>query len=101
MKARIYQPAKTSMQSGRSKTKRWVLEHPRSSAVVPDNLMGWQSSADTQRQVRIYFATKDEAIAFAEAKNISYEVRNPKERTLRMKTYSDNFAFDRKGAWTH
>ena len=101
MKARIYQPAKTSMQSGRSKIKRWVLEHPRSSVVKPEDLMGWQSSADTQRQVRIFFATKDEAIAFADAKGISYEVREPKTRTLRMKTYADNFAFDRKGAWTH
>ncbi|MGC6517905.1 MAG: ETC complex I subunit [Candidatus Puniceispirillaceae bacterium] len=101
MKARIYQPAKTSMQSGRSKTKRWVLEHPRSSAVRPDNLMGWQSSSDTQRQVRLYFSTKEEAVAFAEARSIDFEVRNPKTRQLRMKTYADNFAFDRKGAWTH
>ena len=101
MKARIYQPAKTSMQSGRSKIKRWVLEHPRSSAVKPEDLMGWQSSSDTQRQVRLFFATKDEAIAFAEAKGINYEVREPKTRNLRMKTYADNFAYDRKGAWTH
>ena len=101
MKARIYQPAKTAMQSGRSKTKRWVLEHPRSSAVKPDNLMGWQSSSDTQRQVRIYFATKEEAIAFADAKNIAFDVREPKVRNLRLKTYADNFAYDRKGAWTH
>ena len=101
MKARIYQPAKTSMQSGRSKTKRWVLEHPRSSAVGPDQLMGWQSSSDTQRQVRIYFATKEEAVAFAEAKEMAYDVNEPQKRKLRMKAYSDNFAFDRKGAWTH
>ena len=101
MKARIYQPAKTSMQSGRSKIKRWVLEHPRSSAVRAEDLMGWQSSSDTQRQVRIFFATKDEAIAFADAKGMEYEVRLPKSRTLRMKTYADNFAYDRKGAWTH
>ena len=101
MKARIYQPAKTSMQSGRSKIKRWVLEHPRSSAVKPDVLMGWQSSSDTQRQVRMYFATKEEAIAFAEAKGLAYDIREPKHRNLRMKTYADNFAYDRKGAWTH
>ena len=101
MKARIFQPAKTSMQSGRSKMKRWVLEFPRSSAVAPEALMGWQSSSDTQRQVRLYFSTKEEAIAFADAKAIEYEVRNPNKRNLRMKTYADNFAFDRKGAWTH
>ncbi len=101
MKARIYQPAKTSMQSGRSKMKRWVLEFPRSSAVKPDVLMGWQSSSDTQRQVRMYFATKEEAIAFADAKGLAYDMREPQRRNLRMKTYADNFAYDRKGAWTH
>ena len=89
------------MQSGRSKIKRWILEYPRASAVTPESLMGWQSSSDTQRQVRMYFATKDEAIAFANAKDISFEVKNPQKRNLRMKTYADNFAYDRKGAWTH
>ena len=29
VKAKIYQPAKTAMQSGRGKTKNWVLEYPR------------------------------------------------------------------------
>ena len=101
MKARIYRPAKTSMQSGRAKMKRWVLDYPRSSKVAADMLMGWQSSSDTQRQVRMWFNTSDEAIAYAEAKGIDYDVREPKSRKLRMKAYADNFAFDRKGAWTH
>ena len=48
--AKIYKPAKTAMQSGRGKTKSWVLEHPRASKVVPEPLMGWQSSADTARR---------------------------------------------------
>ena len=81
--------------------KRWVLDYPRSSKVAADTLMGWQSSSDTQRQVRMWFNTSDEAIAYAEAKGLAYEVREPKSRKLRMKAYSDNFAFDRKGAWTH
>ena len=81
--------------------KRWVLDYPRSSKVAADMLMGWQSSSDTQRQVRMWFNTSDEAIAYAEAKGIDYEVREPKARKLRMKAYADNFAFDRKGAWTH
>ena len=101
MTARIYRPAKTSMQSGRAKLKRWVIEFPRSTKVAPDALMGWQSSSDTQRQVRLWFATKEEAIAFAEAKEIAYSLHEPKSRKLRMKAYADNFAYDRKGAWTH
>ena len=101
MKARIYRPAKTSMQSGRAKLKRGVLEFPRSSKVAPESLMGWQSSADTQRQVRMWFATEEEAVEFATAKHIPFEVQKPQARKLRMKTYADNFAYGRKGAWTH
>ena len=50
-RARIYKPCKTSMQSGRkaqvTRGNAWVLEYPRSAAVRPEPLMGWQSSADT------------------------------------------------------
>ena len=100
-KARIYKPAKTSMQSGRGKTALWVLEYPRSASVSPDSLMGWQSSSDTQRQVRLRFASKDEAIAYADKNGIAFTVQAPQERKMRLKTYADNFATDRKGAWTH
>ena len=52
-KALIHQPAKTAMQSGRGKSKKWVVEFPRSHKVAPEPLMGWQSSADTARQVAL------------------------------------------------
>ena len=100
-KARIYKPAKTSMQSGRGKTQLWVLEYPRSSNVAPETLMGWQSSSDAQRQIRIRFSSKDDAVAYAEKHNIAYDLQEPNKRNLRLKTYADNFASDRKGAWTH
>ena len=53
------------MQSGKARTKDWVLEHKQTSARKPDPLMGW-SSADTTNQVRLSFETKEEAIAYAE-----------------------------------
>ena len=75
-RARIYKPCKTSMQSGRkaqvTRGNAWVLEYPRSAVVRPDPLMGWQSSADTVRQVRVRFPDKDSAIAYAEARGIKY-----------------------------
>ena len=77
-RARIYKPCKTSMQSGRkaqvTRGNAWVLEYPRSAVVRPDPLMGWQSSADTARQVRVRFPDKDSAIAYAEARGIEYQV---------------------------
>ncbi|MCZ8152319.1 MAG: ETC complex I subunit, partial [Rhodobacteraceae bacterium] len=43
MRARIYQPAKTAMQSGTAKAKGWVLEFAPASAREVDPLMGWTS----------------------------------------------------------
>ena len=104
-RARIYKPCKTSMQSGRkasvTRGNAWVLEYPRSAAVRPDPLMGWQSSADTGRQVKVRFPDKDTAIAYAEARGIAYQVSEPKQRRVKPKAYADNFAFTRNGAWTH
>ena len=104
-RARIYKPCKTSMQSGRkaavTRGNVWVLEYPRSGAVRPEPLMGWQSSADTGRQVRVRFPDRDSAIAYAEARGIDYHVSEPKQRRVKPKAYADNFAFTRNGAWTH
>ena len=98
---KIYKPAKTAMQSGRRKTKNWVLEHPRASKVVPEPLMGWQASADTAQQVKLYFESSDAAISYCRTHNIAFEVVKPKQRRVRRKAYADNFAFDRVGNWTH
>lgn len=104
-RARIYRPCKTATQSGRKASvthgNTWVLEYPRSAVVKPDPLMGWQSSADTARQVRVRFPDRDSAIAYAEAHGIEYQVTEPKARRVKPKAYADNFAYTRNGAWTH
>ena len=61
--AKIYKPAKTAMQSGKGKTKNWVIEFDKQSANVVDNLMGWQGSDDMKREVKLRFDTKEAAIA--------------------------------------
>lgn len=103
MSARIYQPAKTAMQSGVAKTKSWVLEFAPSSSREVDPLMGWTSSSDTQAQVRMSFDTKDAAVSYAEANGIDAVVTEPKERKpiIRQGGYGENFAPNRRGAWTH
>ncbi|MEC8564315.1 MAG: NADH dehydrogenase ubiquinone Fe-S protein 4, partial [Pseudomonadota bacterium] len=45
MRARIYRPTKTAMQSGRSKAKNWVLEYEQAGARRPEPLMGWVAAA--------------------------------------------------------
>ncbi len=103
MRARIYQPAKTAMQSGSAKTHHWVLEFAPASAREVDPLMGWTSSGDTQAQVRLRFDSREAAVAYAAAKGIEAEVQEPKARkpVIRPRGYGENFATDRKGAWTH
>lgn len=104
MRARIYQPAKTAMQSGTAKSKGWVLEFAPASAREVDPLMGWTSSSDTQTQVRLRFDTQEAAEAYAKARGIDYEVTQPHDRrpNIRPRGYGENFATDRKGgAWTH
>lgn len=103
MRARIYQPAKTAMQSGTAKTKVWVLEFEPDDAREIDPLMGWTSSDDTQSQVRLRFATRDEAIAYAREQGVEFVVLDPHQRqpNIRMRGYGENFATDRREVWTH
>ena len=103
MRARIYQPAKTAMQSGTAKTQQWVLEFAPASAREVDPLMGWTSSSDTQSQVRLRFESRAAALAYAAEKGIEADVLEPKPRkaNIRARGYGENFATDRKGAWTH
>jgi ETC complex I subunit conserved region len=103
MAARIYQPAKTAMQSGTARTKGWVLEFTADHAREVDPLMGWTSSDDTQAQVKLAFDTRAAAEDYARARGIAFEVSLPKERkqNIRAGGYGENFATNRRGAWTH
>ena len=92
---RIYKPSKTAMQSGRGRTKEWVLEFEPGARRYPDPLMGWISSADTQTQVRLFFDSEEEAKAYAEKDGLFFTVEQPHERKIRPKSYADNFRPDR------
>jgi hypothetical protein len=101
MTVRIYQPAKSAMQSGRSKSTEWVLEFERHDAALPDRLMGWQSSSDTTRTIHLKFASKEDAIAYAEKMGVDYHVIRTGSRRTKLRAYADNFAAGRRQAWTH
>ena len=103
MRVRIYQPARNAMQSGTARTRQWVLEFPQADQRDIDPLMGWTSSDDTQSQVRLRFETREAAQAYAAEKGIEYDLVEPKPRraNMRPRGYGENFATDRKGAWTH
>jgi hypothetical protein len=94
-RARIFQPSKTAMQSGRARTRNWVLEYEPATRREPDPLMGWASAADTLNEVRLRFDTLDEAVAFAGEHGLDYTVIEPHPRTAKQKSYADNFRYDR------
>jgi hypothetical protein len=101
MLARIYRPSKTAMQSGQSRVKDWLLEFEPEAKREIDSLMGWTSSNDMRQQLRMSFESREEAVAFAEANSIPYQVFEPLDRKPNIRAYADNFRFDRKGLWTH
>ena len=103
MRASIYKPARTAMSSGTAKTRDWVLEFAPASAREVDPLMGWTSSADTQAQVRLRFDTKEAALDYARDHGIDAQVFEPHKRkpNIRPRGYGENFATNRRGAWTH
>jgi NADH dehydrogenase len=103
MTARIFRPTKSAMSSGQAKTREWVLEYVNETARDVDPLMGWTSSDDMQAQVRLKFGSKDAALEYAKANGIDATVTEPKVRkpNVRQRGYGENFATNRRGAWTH
>ena len=91
MQVRIYKPTKSAMQSGRAKTHQWILEHEPATPRRPEPLMGWVSGGDTLNQVRLRFATLEDAIAYADRKGLTYVVLQDHERRVVPRNYADNF----------
>ena len=101
MAARIYQPSRSVMQSGKANSQRWVLEFTSDLPKTAEPLMGWTTSADTKEQVRISFASKEAAIAYAEKHGIAYEIIEPSPKRQTSKSYADNFRWGKPENWTH
>lgn len=103
MRVRIYQPARNAMQSGTANSRQWLLVYPQADARDLDPLMGWTSSDDTQAQVRLQFDTRKQAEDYARDNGLDYDILEPgvRQPNIRARGYAENFASDRKGAWTH
>ncbi|KAI9136647.1 ETC complex I subunit conserved region-domain-containing protein [Paraphysoderma sedebokerense] len=89
---RIFKPAKTAMQSGLDGTRFWRIDFD-----IQDRwenpLMGWCSSGDPVQALNMKFASKDEAIMFAERQGWQYQVDEPHPRKFRKKMYADNYKY--------
>ena len=91
MKAKIYKPSKTAMQSGRSKYSKWVLKFSDKKNQLKDTMMGWNGGSSTVSQIELKFSSKDEAVNYAKKNSIDYEVLETSERKVITKSYADNF----------
>lgn len=93
MKVKIFKPSKNAMQSGRAKTQDWVLEYERPGEQGPEALMGWTQSSDTLNQVKLYFDSETDAVAYAQSKNWNYVVLGEQQRKIKPRNYGDNFIY--------
>jgi hypothetical protein len=101
MTARIYRPSPNAMQSGKGKSKEWVLVHEPQGVREIEPLMGYTASNDTRAQIRLTFETLEAAEGYARKHGIPYAVQPPQDVVPKRTVYSDNFRFDRKTPWTH
>ena len=91
MQVRIFKPIKSVMQSGEGKEK-WILEFQRiQKDRFKESLMGRTSSKDMMSEVKLEFATLEEAMAYVKSRHYTAEVIVPKERKLVKKSYASNF----------
>ena len=78
------------MQSGKRKSKNWLLEFDTlDNGINP--LMGWETSKDTMSEVKLEFSTKEQAVNYAKKNNIDYYIIEPQKSKIIKKSYSDNF----------
>ena len=102
IKARIFQPPRSAMQSGRANTQEWVLAFTPPGRSRLDPLTGWIGSGETTRQVRLTFPSREAAVAYATQQGVAFEVEEPtRSRPIKPKVYADNFRPNRPDNWTH
>jgi hypothetical protein len=89
------------MQSGKARTRKWLLEYEPEAPRQIEPLMGWTASTDMRSQVVLEFDTLEEAVSYAQKNRIAYQLFEPHKPSAKSKAYSDNFRFARKVPWTH
>ena len=89
--ARISELERKTTQSGKANSGRWLLEFERKEPLRPDPLTGWNGSGDTNPQVRLFFDTKEAAIAYCEKQGFGCHILAAQPVTLKLQTYADNF----------
>ena len=103
MVVRIFKSSKTAMQSGTGNADQWFLEFENTDQKPIDPVMSWVGSNDTSSQIKLKFATKEEATQYAKKNNLLFFIDEGTEKkmNIRKNGYGDNFDYNRKRPWTH
>ena len=89
------------MQSGLKKTKSWIVEFQFDASLKKDVLMGWNSSENTRKQIKLSFPNLEDAKSWCLKNNFNFEVEDQSSRNIKPKSYSSNFSNMRRTSWTH
>lgn len=92
MRARLYRPSVSAMQSCPA-APLWRLEPEQVSARWQEPLMGWIGADDpfSAMKDRLRFETCEQAEAFARKQGWELVIEEPNERLVSPKSYLDNF----------
>ncbi|GAB1605131.1 NADH dehydrogenase [ubiquinone] iron-sulfur protein 4, mitochondrial-like [Argonauta hians] len=93
--ARIYVPARNAMQSGSFGTRRWMIEFDTQER-WENPLMGWCSTADPLSNIKLDFASPEDAMEYCEQNGWEYFVESKQVRTFKKKSYAANFSWDKR-----
>ncbi|WRT70903.1 uncharacterized protein IL334_007902 [Kwoniella shivajii] len=90
---RIYRPTKSTMQSAKGKTKRWLIDWDvlQGSGRWENPLMGWAASADYMQGTNLIFPSKEAAVRYAEKQGWPYRIDEPKKVIIPPKNYANNY----------
>jgi hypothetical protein len=53
--------------------------------------MGWETSSDTNSELKLEFSSKELALNYAKKNKIDFELIEPNKRKVVKKSYADNF----------
>ena len=91
----IYKGSKSPTQSGRNKTRFWYLKFDESLIYEEDVMTGWKGNTLPKYKTKIKFSNLDSAIAYADSKNYKYEVIKTSAEKIKIKSYAENFKYNR------
>ncbi|XP_011633664.1 NADH dehydrogenase [ubiquinone] iron-sulfur protein 4, mitochondrial [Pogonomyrmex barbatus] len=94
-RVRIYQPAKSAMQSGTNNIHFWQMDFDTRER-WENPLMGWTSTGDPMSNVTVDFATKEEAIAHCKKMRWDYYVQEPNTNQSKPRSYGMNFSWNKR-----